>query len=99
VQRKDWGLQGWRRHKVYPDFLVRLVGDGGRLLALETKGKQLDNADTQFKRDLFEMLEAAYTSGRDVGEMELIDDAPGEMRFRILMQDEAWEPELEKAVS
>lgn len=98
VQRRDWGLQGWRRHKVYPDFLVRLDGEGGRLLALETKGKQLDNADTQFKRDLFDLLEAAYTAGRDVGEMELIDDAPTAMRFRILMQDDAWEPELEKAI-
>lgn len=98
VQRRDWGLQGWRRHKVYPDFLVRLDGKGGRLLALETKGKQLDNADTQFKRDLFELLETAYTTGRDVGEMELIDDTPTALRFRILMQDEAWQPELEKAI-
>jgi type III restriction enzyme len=98
VQRRDWGLQGWRRHKVYPDFLVRLDGEGGRLLALETKGKQLDNADTKFKRELFELLEAAYTTGRDVGEMELIDDAPTALRFRILMQDEAWQPEMEKAI-
>jgi type III restriction enzyme len=98
VQRRDWGLQGWRRHKVYPDFLVRLDGEGGRLLALETKGKQLDNADTKFKRELFELLEAAYTTGRDVGEMELIEDAPTALRFRILMQDEAWQPEMEKAI-
>lgn len=98
VQRRDWGLQGWRRHKVYPDFLIHLDGGGGRLLVLETKGKQLDNQDTQFKRELFEALESAYTNGRDVGEMELVEEAPESMRFRILMQDEAWEPEIERAV-
>jgi len=98
VQRRDWGLQGWRRHKVYPDFLIHLDGDSSRLLVLETKGKQLDNADTLFKRELFAALEAAYTNGLDVGEMELVDEAPGSMRFRILMQDEAWKPEFERAV-
>ena len=30
--------------------------------------------------------------------MELIDDAPTALRFRILMQDEAWQPEMEKAI-
>ena len=26
--RRDWGLQGWMKNKVYPDFLVRLDADG-----------------------------------------------------------------------
>ena len=39
--RRDWGLQGWMRNKVYPDFLVQLESDGetARLLVIETKGQ------------------------------------------------------------
>ena len=39
--RRDWGLQGWMKNKVYPDFLVRLDADAlsVRMLVLETKGK------------------------------------------------------------
>lgn len=98
VQRRDWGLQGWRKHKVYPDFLIRLESDTSRLLVLETKGADRENPDTQFKRDLFGLLEEAYTNGRDIGEMELLDDAPNEMRFRILMQADNWETEFLKSV-
>lgn len=96
--RGAWGLQGWRRHKVYPDFLVSLESDGEttRLLVLETKGKQLAGSDdTQFKQRFFEVLESAYRSGREAGAVDLFPEAPDVMRFRILVQDEAWEPELQ----
>ncbi len=62
--RRDWGLQGWMRHKVYPDFLVHLGCESNvaRLLVLETKGKHLEgSADTEFKIKFFELLEEAYT--------------------------------------
>jgi type III restriction enzyme len=100
--RRDWGLQGWMKNKVYPDFLIRLDLDGemARLLVLETKGKHLEgSADTEFKRRFFELLEEAYTLGKDAGEVELFADRPDAMRFRILIQEEAWEPELEKALA
>ncbi|MGH0343914.1 DEAD/DEAH box helicase [Sinorhizobium meliloti] len=91
--RGAWGLQGWRRNRVYPDFLLRLAGDGERLLVLETKGKQLDNDDTQFKRELMEALQNAYQ--RPVaGEVELFDDSPESVRFMMLMQEENWKPVL-----
>ena len=75
VSRGEWGLQGWRKHKVYPDFLVCLKSDdkGRRLLVLETKGDQLKGADdTAFKQRLFEILEAAFDKAHDVGAVELI---------------------------
>lgn len=100
--RGAWGLQGWRRHKVYPDFLVSLEGDGEttRLLVLETKGKQLAGSDdTQFKQRFFDVLEAAYRSGRDAGSVDLFPDAPDAMRFRILVQDGAWESELQGSLT
>jgi hypothetical protein len=100
--RRDWGLQGWMRNKVYPDFLVHLDANRNiaRLLVLETKGKHLEgSADTEFKTKFFELLEAAYTSGKEAGEVELFVDRPDAMRFRILIQEKkAWEPELEKVL-
>jgi len=97
--RKSWALQGWRRNRVYPDFLVKLDGNGKtvRLLVMETKGKHLENEDTAFKRKLFELLESAYASGREAGEIELLADAPQSMRFRIVLQD-VWKEGVEKAL-
>jgi type III restriction enzyme len=99
--RRDWGLQGWMKNKVYPDFLVHLDADNdtARLLVLETKGKFLEgNADTEFKRRFFELLEKAYTQGYEAGEIELCADAPDHMRFRILIEEGAWQNDLETAL-
>lgn len=93
TSRGPWGLQGWRRHKVYPDFLMRLSGDGRRLLVLETKGKQLDNDDSRFKRDLMAALQAAYRQP-PAGEVDLFDDSPDAMKFLMLLQEQDWRPAL-----
>ena len=75
------------------DFLIRLSGDGTRLMVLETKGKQLENDDTAFKRDLMAALQDAYVKPSP-GEVELFDDSPDAIRFRMLMQEEDWRPVL-----
>jgi len=93
TSRGAWGLQGWRRHKVYPDFLMRRSGDGMRLLVVETKGKQLDNADTAFKQDLMTALGQAYEKPSP-GDVELFDDSPDLVRFKMLMQEKDWLPDL-----
>ncbi len=98
ASRGAWGVQGWRRHRVYPDFLLRLDGEGQRLMLLETKGKQLDNLDTAFKRDLMELLERAYTKPAP-GEVDLFDDAADSIRFRILMQEADWRTKLRQATA
>jgi type III restriction enzyme len=100
--RGGWGLQGWLRNKVYPDFLVRLdtQKQTARLLVLETKGKHLEgSADTTFKERFFQLLEEAYTIGKEAGEVELFSEAPDTMRFRILLQEEAWQNQVETALA
>lgn len=100
--RRDWGLQGWMKNKVYPDFLIHLdaADDTARLLVLETKGKFLeDSADTEFKRKFFELLEKAYTQGYEAGEIKLFAEAPDCMRFRIVIEEDAWKNELESALA
>jgi type III restriction enzyme len=99
--RGEWGLQGWRKHKVYPDFLVCLKSDdtGRRLLVLETKGDYLSgHHDTEFKRRLFEILEAAFDKAHDVGAVELVGQGIETMRFKMLMEDR-WQPELQAALA
>lgn len=93
ASRGAWGIQGWRRHKVYPDFLMRLAGAGRRLLVLETKGKHLDNQDTAFKRELMAALGGAYVKPSP-GEVELFDESPDALRFRMLIQEANWGSEL-----
>lgn len=103
ARRDPWGLQGWRAHKVYPDFLVALDNDGrtARLLALETKGKHLNNPDTQFKQRLFDALEVGYSKARAVGQMDMFGDSPDAVKFEIVFGGDgtdAWKAPLAKAL-
>lgn len=65
VARTGYGLQGWRRHRVYPDFVVSCTrADGDRLVTIETKGDQLaGNADTVYKAALFQLLTERFAKG------------------------------------
>jgi type III restriction enzyme len=90
VNQRSYSLQGWQRHKVFPDFLACLYStEEGKFhfTLLETKGEHLKgNDDTEYKRKLFELLTGhAETALRD-GEMELITE-PQSITFIILMGD------------
>lgn len=59
VAKKQYGLQGWKRNKVYPDFVFGqyLDGERSRIVLLETKGEHLAGAtDTEYKRALLDRL-------------------------------------------
>lgn len=59
--RKDYYVQGWKRGKIYADFIVTLrpdepdVGDEfHKVFVLETKGIHLErSSDTDYKREMF----------------------------------------------
>lgn len=73
VARSQYGLQGWRKHKVYPDLVVAVRQQSGieRMLVLETKGQHLKgNDDSAYKRDLLDLLTGNY-KGQVVGNMQL----------------------------
>ena len=88
--RQAYFLQGWRRHRVYPDFLAYRQ-DSNRLFIIELKGGQFrGNPDTEYKKNLFERLERAYKSAYDRGEMRT--SSPSAV-LRMMFED-SWEEDL-----
>ena len=89
--KQDYFLQGWRRDRIYPDFLACLQrrADGPqRLIIFETKGQHLSgNSDTNYKEKLLEMLEKAYENATDCGTMTAVAPDGQSMLFRILLEN------------
>jgi len=80
VAKSQYGLQGWKRNKVYPDFVFARLGDAGdaRLVVLETKGQHLAGSnDTLYKQALLERLTQAFADESlvPVGGLELVGQA------------------------
>lgn len=80
VAKSQYGLQGWKRNKVYPDFVfARLTEQGGqKLVVLETKGLHLaGSSDTAYKQLLLQRLTDAFADESlvPVGGLELVGQA------------------------
>lgn len=92
--RQDYSLQGWKRHRVYPDFVVCVAPGNGstrRVLAIETKGLQLaGNTDTEYKKKLFKVLETAEPRAVEYGTLKLPKSARRKHRLslKMLFQDD-----------
>lgn len=72
-------LQGWRKNKVYPDFIFAIArnDDSQKMVVIETKGDQLEgNLDTTYKRKLLDTVNEhyAFEQVKKAGELELILD-------------------------
>ena len=99
VAKQDYALQGWRRAKVYPDFVVCTGKQGGerRILVLETKGMHLsENRDTQYKQTLMHRLEDSEPKALECGDL-VVKSGKNERRMalRILLAD-VWKDEFDK---
>ena len=62
VARTGYGLQGWKRGRIYPDFIFATGGNAGkcRVVVLETNGDHLQNPDTDYKRVLLAILTSSF---------------------------------------
>jgi type III restriction enzyme len=58
VAKTNYGLQGWKRGRIYPDFIFATGGNAGagRIVVMETKGDHLQNPDTDYKRAVMDFL-------------------------------------------
>ena len=93
--KQQYHLQGWRRQRVYPDFIA-CRRDDNKLLILETKGVHLKgNEDTVYKMKLLETLEAAYNQAIDRGEMRVCEPPAV---FRMMFEDR-WKEQVSTLVA
>ena len=96
--RKDYYVQGWKRGRIYADFIFTLrpdeadVGDEYRhVFVMETKGVFRDIMDTDYKRSVFDIC-TEHASRKDWA--ELVPAMRNKiMRFEIVDEDE-WEQRL-----
>ena len=99
VAKTQYGLQGWRRHKVYPDFIFGLCSAEGqtRTVVMETKGLHLDGSDSAYKQALLQRLTEAFRDERFTGAGTLaLAGAEREDLVCDLVFDAAWRGAVEK---
>ena len=95
-QRGDYYLQGWRRNRVWPDFVAMAGAARGKpsVLVFETKGEHLQgNDDTDYKERLFAALEETFNAGRMT-----VHDGPARGVFRLVFDREGF-PDAETALA
>ena len=83
-QGGDYYLKGWRRNRIWPDF-VAVGGDRKGLEHLpvfETKGAHLDSDDAGYKKRVPDALEGAF----DRGSMT-VRDGPAKGVFRLVFDE------------
>ncbi len=105
VGQENFAIQGYRKQKIYPDFVVQ-SGRNGKprhwVMVLESKGKHLQgNTDTGYKRSIADFYERA---GRKVTWQRLGEEFKDHMfRFQILDEGQPlgrdWNDELASLLS
>lgn len=92
VKGTEYSVQGWRKDKIYPDFLVKL--EGNRVYFIETKGNHLEgNEDTTYKQKLFETLNSVLENcSKPIGELEVLA-ANEHIKFDMVFENE-WQNSL-----
>jgi type III restriction enzyme len=80
VARHQYALQGWRRERIYPDFLFAVLPPakahtGNRVVVLELKGEHLSgNPDTEYKKAVLQLMTETFQADQvdRIGELELV---------------------------
>ena len=87
-QQGEYYLRGWRRERIWPDF-VAMCGETERkpsVLVFETKGDHLaTNDDSEYKSRVFAALEETFNVG-----MMSIHDGPARGVFRLVFDREGF---------
>lgn len=97
VARTQYGIQGWKKAKIYPDFIfaVQTRGKSSRITVLETKGDQLDNLDTEYKRQVLDFLSGAFDwdDYTPAGELELVKNNGETVEGALILMSD-WKSKL-----
>ncbi len=97
--RQDYHIQGWRKNKIYPDFIAADKApendtEYDKVFVLETKGIHLKaNDDTRYKENVFELCNKL---GAKKPWKELISEFPNhDFEFQVVFADE-WQNEINR---
>ena len=99
VAQRQYALQGWRKNKIYPDFIFATTHDGDteRIVILETKGDHLDNPNTHYKQRVLEMCTSAFqfenVTKRGVLELVVAEDVT--VSCDLIFEDN-WQTDLSR---
>lgn len=91
ASKKDYYVQGWKKGKIYPDFIVPEVNlqkpdDCSTVFVVESKGLHLKNEDTQYKQTIFEICNEL---GQKMQWRELKQEFFGSrIEFKLIFEDE-----------
>jgi type III restriction enzyme len=96
-ERRDYGIQGWRRHRIYPDFIFTATckektTDYDRVYVVETKGLHLTgNLKTDYIKKVFDICtkQAKSRTWTELG----LGMKDKDLRFEVLSETE-WEAKL-----
>ena len=95
-QHGEYYLRGWRRERVWPDFVAMGGEKDGKpsVLVFETKGDHLaGNDDSEYKEQLFAALEETFNAGKMT-----IHGGPARGVFRLVFDREGF-PDAEAALA
>lgn len=95
LSRQDYYIQGWRKNKIYPDFIFTRADGTGRdystVYVVETKGAHLKEfEDTKYKRDVFRFCNEL---GQKVQWKELNKEFSKGIEFQVVDEKE-WQTRI-----
>ena len=98
VVRSHYSVQGWRREKVFPDFIFAVQhGEGmDKMMVLEVKGKHLaGNDDTTYKQAVLNLMTEAFAveTTAKVGKLELVIQEGTTVQCDLVLMPE-WKSKL-----
>ena len=98
VARSHYALQGWRREKIYPDFIFAVQhGEADpKVVVLEMKGQHLaGNDDTDYKQSVLQLMTEAFAVEKvpRVGELEFAVEDGTRMACDLVLMTE-WKTRL-----
>lgn len=98
LSKQDYYIQGWKKHKIYPDFIFadtnpQKQGDYSKIYVVETKGLHLKNEDTDYKKNIFDFCNRL---GQQKDWRKLNLEFTGKrIEFQVIFEDE-WKARINK---
>ena len=91
LSRQDYFIQGWKKHKIYPDFIFTdsppsNLDDYKTIYVVETKGLHLQNEDTAYKTSVFEFCNKLGTQ-KDWRQLNL-EFKNQRIEFKVIYENE-----------